>query len=238
MVVEICVTSVQSAINAQTAGAHRIELCSEWAVGGITPSYGLIQRVLQSVRLPVFVLIRPRGGNFTYSEEEFEVMLADIEICKQLGVVGIVSGVLQSDHTVDVFQTQRLVQAAAPLPFTFHRAFDQVPDAFQALTALEEIGVARILTSGQQIAAEKGLDLLVKLKEKSPNVLILPGGGIDAENVFLFPQNGFSEIHASASAVYAKHLPPKISLNSLKFLEETNIYHSDVEKIKSILNKI
>ena len=238
MLVEICVTSVQSALNAQIAGAHRIELCSEWAVGGITPSAGLIQQVLQRAHLPVGVLIRPRSGNFVYTEEEFQVMLSDIEFCKQLGVSGIVSGVLYNDQTVDIPRTRRLLQVAAPLPFTFHRAFDQVPDALQALLALEEIGVTRILTSGQQLTAEKGLDLLVQLKNQSQTTTILPGGGIHAENVFLFQQNGFTEIHASASGLYSEHLPPKIPLNNPKFLEETQIYGSDIEKIKSIINSL
>ncbi|HLU51875.1 MAG TPA: copper homeostasis protein CutC [Flavobacteriaceae bacterium] len=238
MLLEICTTSLQSAKNAQTAGAHRIELCSELAVGGITPSYGLIQQTVQTVNIPVFVLIRPRGGTFTYSEEEFEVMLADIEICKKLGVAGIVSGVLHSDNTLDSIQTQRLVECAAPLEFTFHRAFDQVPDAFETLSELEQIGVKRILSSGQQSSAETGLDLLVKLKEKSQNVLILPGGGIHAENVFLFQQNGFTEIHASVSGVFQENNPLPISMNSPKFLDETKIYHSDIEKIRSIINKI
>lgn len=126
MVVEICANSYQSALNAQNAGAKRIELCSELASGGITPSYGLLKQVIDTLSLSVYVLIRPRSGNFNYSEEEFDVMKQDIQLCKNLGYQGIVSGVLNKDNTIDIERTKELIELSKPLEFTFHRAFDCV----------------------------------------------------------------------------------------------------------------
>src|SRR5690606_8869125 len=199
----ICSTSIPSAVNARLAGAHRVELCNELAVGGITPSFGLIKQVLKAVSIPVFVLIRPRSGNFTYSDVEFQVMKSDIEQCKKLGVSGIVSGVLHKNNTIDIKRTQELIALAKPLSFTFHRAFDWVENPLGELQKLMKIGVDRLLTSGQKPTAVEGLDMLLQLKEKAGNkLIILPGGGINAENAGLFRQRGFKEIHASASSVY------------------------------------
>lgn len=239
MLLEICVASIQSAINAETAGARRIELCSELAVGGITPSFGMLQEVLKKVSIPVFILIRPRSGNFTYTEEEFDIMKADILQCKTMRCAGIVSGILNYNNTIDIKRTKELVALSKPLPFTFHRAFDWVKKPIQALNQLAEIGVNRILTSGQQYTAEKGIQLLVQLNEKANNrLIILPGGSITAESAKLFKQKGFTEIHASASGLISTIEKPKIPMNSTKFFEENNLYVSDVHKITAILKNI
>ncbi len=126
MLLEICANSYQSAINAEKAGANRIELCAELAVGGITPSYGLLKKVMNDLTIPVHVLVRPRSGDFTYSDAEFQILKEDILICKELGVLGIVSGVLNLDNTIDLERTKELVETAKPMNFTFHRAFDWV----------------------------------------------------------------------------------------------------------------
>jgi len=232
MLLEICATSVESAVNAQKGGAQRIELCSELAVGGITPSYGLLQAVLKKVSLPVFVLIRPRSGNFVYSDEEFEIIKNDIRISKELGCAGIVSGVLKDDFSVDLIRTKELVELAKPLEFTFHRAFDLTPNPTDSLEELMEIGVNRILTSGQENSAEMGIDLLKKLKDLAKDgLIILPGGGISVENLHLFKENEFMEIHASASYVWKENPKPKIPMNSEKFFDETKLFVSDEEKI-------
>lgn len=236
MKVEICATSFQSAKNAQSAGADRIELCSELGVGGITPSYGLVQKVVNELEIPVYVLIRPRSGNFLYSDEEFDVMKKDIEHCKESGCAGIVSGVLTSDNQIDFSRTKELVELSRPMDFTFHRAFDLVRNPMESLDKLIEIDVTRILTSGGENSAEKGIDFLVQLKNSTENKLtILPGGGISPENVHLFKENGFEEIHASASSVYRENEKQKISFVSEKFLDETKVYVSDIEKIKQLL---
>ena len=200
MILEICANSYQSAVNAQESGADRIELCSELSLGGITPSFGLIDKVMSALKIPVFVLIRPRSGNFNYTEDEFEIMKKDIEFCKKTGCHGIVSGVLNSDNSIDLERTKELIELSKPLSFTFHRAFDCVPNPTQALEQLIKLGTDRILTSGQENTAEKGLKLLRKLNEISRNrIIILPGSGINADNVNQFREAGFNEIHSSAS---------------------------------------
>ena len=237
MKIEICATSFQSAKNAQLAGADRIELCSELGVGGITPSFGLIQKVVEELEIPVFVLIRPRSGNFVYSDDELDGMKRDIKICKELGCAGIVSGVLTAKNQIDFKRTQELIEISKPLEFTFHRAFDLVVNPNESLPKLIEIGVTRILTSGGETSAEKGLKTLFQLKNSTQNKLtILPGGGISPENVHLFKENGFEEIHASASSVYLENEAPKISFVSQKFLDEGKVYVSDLEVIKKLKN--
>lgn len=229
MIIEICANSYQSAINSEVSGAHRIELCTELPIGGITPSFGLIKQVISKLNIPVFVLIRPRSGNFTYSEDEFEIMKQDILLCKDLGCHGIVSGVLNGNTTVDTIRTKELVELSKPLPFTFHRAFDCVPKSFDALEELINLGVNRILTSGQETSAEKGLDQLKKLNEVSDGrIIILVGGGITAENAINFKETGFSEIHASASS--------KLKVDNSLFSEP--LTYSDSEKIKALLDAL
>jgi copper homeostasis protein len=239
MILEICANSYQSAVNAEKAGAHRIELCSELAVGGLTPSYGLLKQTIDAVNIPIFILIRPRSGNFTYSDAEFDTMKHDIQLCKDLGYAGIVSGVLNADNSIDAKRTQELIELSKPLPFTFHRAFDWTPNPFEALEELKKLNVQRILTSGQASSAEKGIEMLQQLKEKSQNqVIVLPGGGINPTNASLFKSAGFTEIHASATTIETISDAPKISMNSAKFFNETIDVYSNPEIIKSILKQL
>ena len=231
MLLEICANSYQSAKNAQDAGAHRIELCSELSVGGITPSYGLLKEVIDTLSIAVFVLIRPRSGNFTYSEEEFDIMKHDIQLCKNLGCAGIVSGVLNKDNTIDIERTQELIELSKPLEFTFHRAFDCVENPQEALEQLINLGVERVLTSGLEASAEKGLELLKQLKEHvNGRITILPGSGINIQNAKLFKDAGFLEIHLSASKVVIN--------NSKSSMFDEIQKESDIETIKTILKII
>ncbi|MBO6606811.1 copper homeostasis protein CutC [Psychroserpens sp.] len=230
MLLEICANSYQSAYNAQHAGAHRIELCSELSVGGITPSHGLIKQVISELTIDTFVLIRPRSGNFNYNDSEFEVMKTDIEFCKSVGCHGIVSGVLNADQTLDLKRTLELIELAKPLSFTFHRAFDLVPDPLQTLDQLIELGVDRILTSGQQTKAIDGLDLLIELNKRSQEkLIILPGSGININNVTSFKNSGFKEIHSSAS---------KVVSNNQSGIFDTQLTVSSMDNITAILNRI
>lgn len=239
MLLEICANSYESAMNAATAGAHRIELCSELAVGGITPSYGLLAKVMEEIQIPVHVLIRPRSGDFTYSTEEYEIMKANIKLCKELGCAGIVSGVLLQDQTIDVARTAVLIELAKPMSFTFHRGFDWVPNPLEAIVQLETLGVNRVLTSGQEANAEKGITLLQELQKLVKDTLIvMPGGGINPTNARLFKESGFKEIHCSATSFHQTISPPKISMNSQKFLQDTEIAISNIQKIKKILSQI
>lgn len=236
MLLEICATSVQSVINAENAGAHRIELCAELAVGGITPSYGMIREVLSNTSLPIYTLIRPRSGDFVYSDDEFEIMKTDIEICKELGCAGIVSGVLNSDGTVDKERTRELIELSKPLEFTFHRAFDRVKNPKEALHTLIELGVNRILTSGQKSSSEDGLELLIELKALARNRLfIMVGGGVNPSNVHLFKENGFREIHASATMKIKDYPKPDLVMNSEKFFDESKQFESNKEIIKKLI---
>lgn len=229
MLLEICANSYQSAKNACDVGSHRIELCQELSVGGITPSYGLLKQVTYVLSIPVFVLIRPRSGNFDYTEEEFDIMKQDIQLCKNLGCAGIVSGVLNKDNTIDIERTKALVELSRPLEFTFHRAFDCVKNPFEALEQLIDLGIERVLTSGLETTAEKGLNLLKKLNEQAKGrIIILAGSGINQNNAKLFKGIGLNEIHASAST----------QIDANKSLFSSPLTYSNPEKIKAILNEI
>lgn len=197
--VEICLDSVESARAAQAGGAHRIELCSDLRSGGITPSAGLIAMVRKSVTLRLHVLIRPRPGNFVYSHDEFEVMKRDILLARQLGANGIVLGILQASGMVDVLRTRELVEAALPLPVTFHRAFDAVADFEQALEAVRQTGAVRILTSGGAPDAAAGIAAIARLIEQAGQSLtIMPGGGVRPSNVArILHETKAREVHAS-----------------------------------------
>ena len=231
MILEICANSYQSAVNANIAGAHRIELCSEISVGGTTPSYGLLKKVMADIDIPVHVLIRPRSGNFTYSGKEFDIMKENIRLCKDLGCAGIVAGVLHEDNTIDIKRTSELIELSKPMSFTFHRAFDVVSKPKESLLQLLNLGVDRLLTSGQQEKAEDSIELLLELQKIAENKLtILPGSGINSENCIHFKNSGFSEIHSSASKIISKNIPSSTG--------ESKQTVSDVETIKKILNAI
>ena len=231
MVLEICANSYQSAINAEKAGAQRIELCSEISVGGITPSLGLLKKVMHSLHIPVQVLIRPRSGDFHYSNAEFDIMKENILQCKDLGCAGIVSGVLHANNTIDIKRTRELIELSKPMSFTFHRAFDVVPKPKESLVELIKMGVGRLLTSGQKEKAEDGIDLLIELQKLAKNKLtILPGSGINSENCIHFKNAGFTEIHSSASKI--------ISMNTHSYFGNTPQTVSDIDTIKNILNVI
>lgn len=230
MKLEICANSYQSAINAQKAGADRIELCSELSVGGITPSYGLLKKISENITIPVHVLIRPRSGNFYYSTIEFEQIKKDIKICKEFGFNGIVSGVLNEDNSIDILRTKELITISKPLSFTFHRAFDCAENPKKALLELIDMGIDRVLTSGLEEKAENGIELLIDLQEiAKDNLIILPASGINQKNVHLFKKFGFKEIHSSAS---------KIIKSSSVFFDKTPQTVSDIETIEDILKVI
>ena len=196
MIIEVCAESYEYAFKAEKAGANRIELCKDLHLDGLTPDYETAKKTIDSLNIPVFILIRPREGDFIYSDEEFELMKSDIVKFKEMGCKGIVSGVLNDDNSIDIERTKELVELSGPLEFTFHRAFDIVSKPFKEIENLIGIGVNRVLTSGQKEKAMDGLVLLEQLKRISKNrILIMPGCGISNMNFMKF--NSFNEIHGS-----------------------------------------
>jgi copper homeostasis protein len=200
IICEVCVDSLDGALTAQQAGAHRIELCGSLNEGGITPSAALVQKVKQQIDLPVHVMIRPRGGDFNYSPAEFETMLGDVVFAREQQVDGVVIGCLTLDGAVDVHQTRELIEAARPLSVTFHRAFDMTRDLFEAMDVLVDLGVDRLLTSGGQSSVDAGLETLIQLVNRSAGrIAVMPGGGINENNIKqIVARSGVKEIHFSA----------------------------------------
>ncbi|MCB9054118.1 MAG: copper homeostasis protein CutC [Lewinellaceae bacterium] len=197
---EICCDSVASAIAAARGGANRIELCENLAQGGVTPSAAKIKLAKARLSIPVFVLIRPRKADFLYTDLEFEIMLEDIRQAKALGADGIVSGALNADGTVDEARTREMVEAAGPLPFTFHRAFDMCRDALAAIDILAGLGVNRILTSGQQPTALEGKTNLERFAQYAGRrISIMACGELLPDNIgALLDIDGLTEFHSAA----------------------------------------
>lgn len=207
---EVCIDSVVGAIAAEAGGAGRVELCSALELGGLSPSIGLLAATVAATSLPVMAMVRPRGGNFCYSETEIRIMETDIAACKKTGAAGLVFGALLADGRIDVATTERLVRAARPLPVTFHRAFDYCADPFLALDQLIDIGVERVLTSGQAASAPQGRELLRGLIDRATGRIgILPGGGIRPQHTkALLSYTGAAEFHATAFGERVDALPP------------------------------
>ena len=199
MILEVCVDSVASAIAAQQGGAHRIELCSSLLEGGLTPGPGLITIIRARLHIDIFVMIRPRGGDFLYSDDEFEVMQRDIEEARRLGANGFVLGLLNQHGCVDVERTRELVQQASPLPVTFHRAIDMTPDPLLALEDVIATGAQRILTSGGAPNVQEGCASLRQLRQSASNrIAIMAGGGLNRNNLrHVVEVSGVEELHGS-----------------------------------------
>lgn len=195
---EVCCYGIDCALVAERAGADRIELCAAPSEGGLTPSVGVLKKVKQLVSIPVHPIIRPRGGDFCYSEREFDGMLEDVAFVRELGYPGLVLGILDADGHIDVPRMKRVMAAAQGLAVTFHRAFDMSHNPLLALDQLTDLGVSRILTSGQQQNAELGLSLLRELKQHSRAPIIMAGAGVRLGNLQKFVEAGIEEMHSSA----------------------------------------
>ena len=197
---EICVDTVESAVAAQNGGADRVELCDNLYEGGTTPSYGAITVARERLSIKLHIIIRPRGGDFLYTNTEFEIMRRDVETAKNLGVDGVVIGLLNADGTIDAERTRELVKLARPMSVTFHRAFDVCRDPFKALETLVEIGVDRILTSGQKATAIEGVELITDLVKQAENrIIIMACGSLDETNIAsVIHKTGVREVHFTA----------------------------------------
>jgi copper homeostasis protein len=202
MKIEIVVYNIESALKAQEGGADRIELCDNPGEGGTTPSYGTIELVRQNVNLDVYVMIRPRGGDFCYSSYEFHSMKRDISQCQKLSVDGVVFGILNPDGTLDKKRCKELIAQARPLKVTCHRAFDMTRDPYEALEDCIEVGFDRILTAGQRAVAIDGADLIGELiKKANGRIAIMPGSGVNENTVVaILSKSRATEIHFSATA--------------------------------------
>lgn len=198
--IEICVEGIDGLLAAQAAGADRVELCASLIEGGITPSFGTVRTALELATIPFHVIVRPRGGDFLYSEAEYRSMLADVGALADTGVAGVVIGCLNADGTIDEQRMSQLVKAAGSLNVTCHRAFDMTRDPTEALETLIRCKVGRVLTSGQRDTALEGADLLADLvRQAGDRIIILGCGGLDPENIGkVRRKTGLSEMHFAA----------------------------------------
>jgi copper homeostasis protein len=201
VLLEICCGSIDDAIEAEKGGADRVELCSALFLGGLTPSLGTIQEAKRRLKIPIVVMVRPRGGGFAYSEAEMASMERDAEGAVENGADGVVFGILKSDGAIDVARCRRIHQLIGKRQAVFHRAFDVTPDPFEALEQLVDLGITRILTSGQKDSVPEGVELIKKLIERAGDrIEILPGGGIQAWNVKeMIERTGCRQVHLTAS---------------------------------------
>lgn len=238
--VEVCIGSVADARAAAAAGADRLELCSATEVGGLTPSAGLIEAVIAQVDLPVLVMIRPRPGGFCYDAAEFDVALREAKHALQQNIAGVVFGFLDIEGNVAREQCRQMVELASDRETVFHRAFDIVPDPLATVDALVELGITRLLTSGQEASTIDGADLIRQLIDRVEGRLqILPGGGINANNVqAIVEQTGCKQIHVGASGVQSDALLAsckKIVFHATAYLDEGRHRTVDQEKVAQVL---
>lgn len=199
MILEVACFNLKSAITAVAAGADRIELCEEYTAGGVTPSEELIRQVKDQVNVPVHIMIRPRGGDFVYSEQEIADMEASVLYCWQLGLSGVVFGALTATGEIDTATCRRLIQLARPMAVTFHRSIDHCKDLEQSMKTLLDLGVERVLSSGKGATALEGLTELSSLQARyGRQIIIMPGGGIRSSNIVSLLSSGCSEYHTAA----------------------------------------
>jgi len=198
-IIEIATSDFATTKTAVEGGADRIELCANLAEGGTTPSYGHIRQCREAFDTLIYAIIRPRGGDFLFTEEEFSMMLQDVKLCKEVGCDGVVIGLLNADGTIDLKRTSKLVDAVYPLGVTFHRAFDRCSNPFEAMEQLIQIGCERILTSGQKPSAPDAVELIEQLyREADDRIIIMPGSGVRKENIkMLAEKTGCTEFHSS-----------------------------------------
>lgn len=238
--IEICVEGIDGLVAAQTAGADRVELCASLLEGGLTPSLGVVREALRVATIPFHVIIRPRGGDFLYSELEFATMLDDVKAMRELGVAGVVIGCLTADGRIDEARTKALVDAARPLKVTCHRAFDMTADYRQALEALVRCGVDRVLTSGQRDTAIEGIDILRDTQARADGrIVIMACGALDANNIARVRQaTGVDEMHFAAlhtvkSAMSFRN--PHVGMGGTAIEREYEITLTDVDAVRATI---
>ena len=237
---EVCCGSMASVVNAVIGGAERIELCTALGVGGLTPSMGLLRAVRRRFpTLKIHVLIRPREGNFNYTSEEMEIIMEDVHLAVENGADGIVCGVLNEEGNIDAERTAQVISACGGKPFTFHRAFDAVAYPLSSLETLISLGCDRVLTSGGEVSAEVGVEMIKKLVKKADNrIIVMPGAGVKSSNVTrMVAATKCSEIHASC----AKSVAATLRGPALGVADNGSRMETDADEVVAIiaeLNKI
>lgn len=241
MLIEVCANSVESAIAAAKGGAMRVELCENLWEGGTTPSHASIEIARESINIDLNVLIRPRGGDFLYSELEYEIICRDIFHAKHLGADGIVVGMLNPDGSIDIPRMEEIIDIAQPMSVTFHRAFDVLKDPVKSLEELISLGVDRVLTSGQKNTAIEGIGLLSELVKKANNrIIIMPGSGINLDNISeLVMKTGAREFHSSCRGLRAsrmQHRNPDVHISGLPGILEHDYKTTDPEIVRALVH--
>jgi copper homeostasis protein len=234
LLLEVCAFNLQSSIIAEKSGAKRVELCENPADGGTTPSYGTIKQTREKIGIALYPIIRPRGGNFFYDEEEFAIMKQDILLCKQLGCDGISTGVHSQNGEIDTERLKRIVEWAYPMGVTCHRVFDATPDPMKALEEIITCGCERILTSGQKSTAPEGTELLAKLVQQAAGrIIIMPGAGVRSTNIeSLISGTGATEFHTSARIT----APDPVTFRNPAITDAGPWYIANEEELKKIMN--
>ncbi|MDH5598398.1 MAG: copper homeostasis protein CutC [Cyclobacteriaceae bacterium] len=236
MILEVIAGSIEDARSAMEGGADRIELCVALNEGGITPSPGVIEEVIKAVNIPVFVMIRPRGGSFTYTEAEIRVMERDIQFVKDCGGAGVVFGVVTDEGEIDIEYTKRLIALAKPLQITFHRAFDVLKNQEEKINRLIDLGVDRVLTSGGESTAFEGMKQIKRIADiAGKSLIVLPGAGINVKNVKeLINYTGVNEVHISGK----KTVSPPEYFSSRMFNSEDYVTDKEiVREVRKILDQ-
>ena len=234
---EVIAFNIASCKIAQESGADRIELCANPHEGGTTPSYGMIAEARKATSIQLFPIIRPRGGDFLYTDEEFQSMLYDIEICKKLNCDGVVIGMLNAGGNIDMARSSKLMEAAGSMQVTFHRAFDRVKDPLNALEEIISLGCKRILTSGLTPNVNEGTNLLtVLVKAAGDRICIMPGSGVRAENIIQLAElTGAKAFHSSARKMVASEMIyTNVEMN--ESLQQVSLDGDEVRKIKDKLD--
>ena len=238
---EVCCYSVSCAQVAEAAGADRIELCAAPKEGGITPSLSTLRQVSATVNIPVHPIVRPRDGDFCYSAGEFATLLDDIAVVRELGFPGVVTGVLDEDGNIDEPRMAQIMAAAGDMSVTFHRAFDMCREPLLALDLLGKLGVARVLTSGQQMNAVAGIELIRELISRTDTPIIMAGAGVRLSNLEVFLKAGVKELHSSAGHFTAspmRYRNPAVSMSGAADTDEYRRYSVDPHAVAAMKQAI
>jgi copper homeostasis protein len=239
-VIEIATSDFASSMAAAKGGADRIELCDNLAEGGTTQSQSIIRHCREKLSIQLFPIIRPRGGDFLYTEDEFQMMVNDIKVCKELNCDGVVLGLLNTDGTLDVQRTSRLIELAYPMEVTFHRAFDRCKDPFECMEQLINLGCNRILTSGQKPTAIEGVSLIADLvKAADERIIIMPGSGVRKENILqLAHQTGAVELHSSLRSKVQSKMEFRHPAFGSESYEHYSVIEEDVKALRESLSVV